>query len=80
MAIGGGKYEKEVVEMLERLRADGVMLIVVNGDRGHGVATRGTAIGILMLPTLLRMIASDIESDTGEAWENMKVDPKDGTP
>lgn len=63
MAAGGGKYEKEITELREQLKADGLIMIVIGGERGEGFGIQGTAGVILALPKMLRTIADQVEAD-----------------
>jgi hypothetical protein len=64
MALGPGRYDKECRELLKNTRADIAMLIVLNGDKGHGVSLAGNYIkleGMKQIPGFLRMLADRIE-------------------
>lgn len=64
MSHGGGKYDKEAQELLERLGADGVVLIVTGGKRGPGFEVQVTDLGLMRtLPMVLRGAAISIEID-----------------
>lgn len=73
MAIGPGKYDEEATLVMERTKAHGVVLVVINGDKGSGLTTKddfavlGTLPVMVMLPTILRSIADQIESDMSHA-------------
>jgi hypothetical protein len=64
MAFGPGKYDAEVTELRERLNPDGVVLLVLGGERGGGFSAQLTAPGMLALPALLRQLAEQIEKDS----------------
>lgn len=67
MSHGGGKYEKEAQELLEKLGADGLVLIVTGGKRGPGFEVAVTDPGLMRsLPMVLRGAAVSIEIDIGE--------------
>ena len=61
--IGPGKYDDEATWVRERTKASGVILIVIGGDRGQGFAVQATVEVTLSLPTLLRDMADQIETD-----------------
>lgn len=60
---GPGKYDAETLELLERLQAKGVALLVYDGDRGHGVSAKGDMAFMATLPTLLESLANQIRRD-----------------
>jgi len=63
MAYGPGKYDKEAMEILERTKAQGVLLMVFNGDRGNGFSMDADINLMLSIPAILRAIAKQIEED-----------------
>ena len=66
MAIGQGKYDPECSELLEKLGASMVMLIVVGGTRGQGFSVSATDVALLeQIPEVLRNVAAQIEADIG---------------
>ena len=42
MALGAGKYDDEVTALRERYHAEGVILLVIRGDRGEGFSMQGS--------------------------------------
>lgn len=56
MPIGSGKYNDICTEV-----RDGVVLIVLNGERGNGMSAQLSDEASLFLPQVLRALASDIE-------------------
>ena len=60
---GGGKYNVECEELRERLKADGVILLVFGGARGEGFEVQVPIAEMLRLPEFLRTIADEIEKD-----------------
>lgn len=61
--LGPGKYDAECTQVRESTNAAGVVLIVLDGDRGHGFSTQAP-LGLLVgLPGLLRSLADQIEGD-----------------
>lgn len=59
--LGGGSYEAEAVELKERIKAEGVVLLVKGGDRGDAFEIALDAEGIRVLPRVLRELADTIE-------------------
>jgi hypothetical protein len=66
MATGPGKYD-HVATIARAVAgdADGVLVIVVGGNRGSGFSVQAIPTAALELPKLLRFIADQIEADTG---------------
>lgn len=67
MALGPGKYDSICTEAREKTKAEGVVLIVVNGSFGHGFSCQATLEVIAGLPQLLRTVADDMERSAGRA-------------
>jgi hypothetical protein len=61
--IGPGKYDEEATMVMERVKAGGVILIVIDGKDGGGFAVQATLQTTLMLPSMLRDMADEIEGD-----------------
>lgn len=40
MPMGPGKYDAEVTELRQRLKANGILLLVVQGERGSGFSAQ----------------------------------------
>lgn len=67
MSHGPGKYDKEAQELLQRLEADGIVLIITGGKRGPGFEVATTDPRLMQsLPMVLRGAAISIEIDLGE--------------
>jgi hypothetical protein len=60
MPRGPGRYDAECVEIRERVNALGTVLIVIAGDRGHGVSLQCAEDFVHELPDVLENIANDI--------------------
>jgi translation initiation factor 6 (eIF-6) len=60
MPRGRGRYDAECVEIRERVNALGTVLIVVAGDRGHGVSLQCEEDFVHQIPEILEDIARDI--------------------
>jgi len=65
MPIGPGKYDKEVTEIRERLKADGVILLVIGGERGSSFCAQLPIVETLKIPEFLRNMADQIEKSGG---------------
>jgi hypothetical protein len=64
MSIGPGKYDAVAEMVLEMTGArGGVLVIVLDGIQGTGVANKLTADACRTLPTLLRAMADEQERD-----------------
>ena len=64
MTIGPGKYDAEATMVREATNAQGVVVIVVGGDRGEGFSCQASLPITLGLPAMLRSMADQIEADT----------------
>ena len=63
MSHGPGKYDHECSVARALANADGVLLIVLNGDRGHGFSVQIPPTALHAIPAILRDIANQIEAD-----------------
>lgn len=70
MAIGPGKYDFEATMLRAKTKADGVMLIVLGGRKGHGASVQIRLRGaedrvecVKQLVTILRELADKFEED-----------------
>lgn len=61
--LGGGRYDRECTAALLSTKADGVILIVLNGDRGNGFSAQLPLTHVSDLPTVLRQVADEIQAD-----------------
>ena len=61
MALGPGKYDDLATYVRTQARAAGVIVLVIEGDRGGGFSVQATAEVTASLPVLLRRMADDIE-------------------
>jgi hypothetical protein len=66
MPLGPGKYDAVLTEVREKTGGD-VILIVLNGNLGHGFSAQVSIEGMVRIPSLLRQVARDIESSTPDA-------------
>lgn len=63
MELGPGKYDEVCTEIRERLNANGIILIVIEGDKGNGFSCQGNAQTILRLPGTLEQVAKQMRED-----------------
>jgi hypothetical protein len=62
--IGPGKYDDLCTLVREKTDATGVLLIVINGNKGNGFSCQVTTSDmVLVVPALLRQMADQIEAD-----------------
>ena len=61
MAWGPGKYDPEATQVRASTKANGVILIVFEGDRGSGFSAQLDALKLIAIPQMLRDIADQIE-------------------
>lgn len=67
MAIGKSKYDMECEHVRKMTGAQGVILLVLGGNLGHGMSCIMPAALTPMLPNALRDLASRIEEETQQA-------------
>jgi hypothetical protein len=78
MPLGPGKYDDLCTLVREKSRAQGVILIVVGGDRGEGFSVQATAGVVRVLPDLLDSVSQQLREtqdhvrDTLEYVMNLK--------
>jgi len=63
MTIGPGKYDDICTMAREQAKADGAIVIIINGERGMGFSCQGNAETLMMLPSLLESVARQIRKD-----------------
>lgn len=59
-----GKYDDLCTMVREAAEAEGVLLIVINGNKGGGFSVQGTPLVILSVPDMLEFTASEIRKQT----------------
>ena len=63
--IGPGKYDDLVTYVREQAKARGVILLVIDGERGSGFSVQVVGDDLTrVLPRLLREVANGIEGDS----------------
>lgn len=63
MTAGPGKYDDLATYVREQAQARGVVVIVIEGDKGSGFSVQTTGTFVIRLPTLLRSIADTLDED-----------------
>jgi hypothetical protein len=63
MPFGPGKYDAECTEIRERLKAEGVVLLVFGGNPGFSAQLPFHLLG--RIPSMLRSMADQIEASEG---------------
>ena len=67
MAEGPGKYDKLATWVRERAKAQGVVVVVIGGDKGHGFSIQlpgtATADDMVQIAAMLREVANQVEVD-----------------
>lgn len=74
MPVGPGKYDDLCTLVRDRVGlggdnlkiGSGVMVIVLNGDKGNGFAVQADALGTLMIPELLEMVLQQLRPPGGK--------------
>lgn len=61
--IGKGKYDSEATELRKRVKADAIIVIIINGEKGHGFSCQLPLEIAPKMPLVLRMVADQIEAD-----------------
>ena len=59
----GGKYEDVCEKVRKQTQAEGCILLIIEGNRGHGFAVQATVEITMRLPQMLRYLADKIEVD-----------------
>lgn len=62
MALGPGKYDDLCTYVREQAKAQGVLLIVLGGERGSGFSCQAGLADTLLLPEILEHIAAEIRA------------------
>jgi hypothetical protein len=61
--VGAGKYDDLCTEARRKAKAEGAILIILNGEKGQGFSVQATLDVLVRLPQMLRHMADDIEKD-----------------
>ena len=68
MFNGPGKYDDAATVARESTKADGVILLVIRGEKGSGFSVQAPLDVIMELPTMLESIASQIRQQQANAF------------
>jgi hypothetical protein len=60
---GPGKYDDACTAARETTGAAGALLIIFEGEKGHGFSAQLPVEALVQIPTVLREIADQIEED-----------------
>lgn len=71
MAEGPGKYDEQCTRVREATKADGVIVMVINGDKGTGYGAQLHPLIGPLVPQILRNVADQMEGDIKK-----KVEPQ----
>ena len=63
MAVGPGKYDALCTKIREETKAQGVILMVFDGNQGSGFSVQAPLDLTFGLPAILRDLAQQIEED-----------------
>lgn len=64
MSAGAGKYDDAATAAREATKAEGVLLIVLGGEKGSGFSAQLPLGAAARIPELLRRMADEIEAST----------------
>ena len=70
MALGPGKYDDLCTEVREKAEAEGVILIVFNGNKGQGLSCQLPLKHTLAVSHILRDLVDLIEKDRTKVVES----------
>lgn len=67
MPFGPGKYDREATDLLQKIHAQAVVVMVIDGDKGSGFSVCLDQHGLWRdteaLPCILRSVAEHMEAD-----------------
>jgi hypothetical protein len=73
MAIGPGKYDGWATRIIQETHAEAVVLLIVGGKKGHGLAVKTTSAEMsLQLPNVLRGMAHEMEESGEHAMDYLR--------
>jgi hypothetical protein len=75
MAVGPGKYDDLCTLVREKADADGVVVLVFDGNKGSGFSIQGPISLTATLARLLRSMADQIDADLDEGEDHERRDP-----
>lgn len=65
MAYGPGKYDDLATELRAKAQAVGVIVLIFEGNQGDGFAAQLPLELTMLIPTILREMATEIEASGG---------------
>jgi hypothetical protein len=66
MPFGPGKYDDDATAIREKLKANGIILIVLGGEKGQGFSAQLDLAAAMAMPEMLRTVADQIEETQAE--------------
>lgn len=63
MSYGPGKYDAEATALRRQTKADGVVIVILNGNRGSGCSVQLPQPGGRDLARVLRQLADEFDKD-----------------
>lgn len=63
MPVGPGKYDDLCTYVREEAEAEGVLLIVINGNKGHGFSCQALEYMAGAIPDFLETVAKELRGD-----------------
>lgn len=69
--LGEGKYAAECNEILEKTKANSVIIMVFEGYAGNGFSAHVSTPYLMRLPAVLRQVAAQIEADIPAELERL---------
>ena len=63
MAIGPGIYNDVCTQVRIQTQARGVIVIIIDGEKGTGFSCQADLLTMIQLPEMLEHVAEDIRSD-----------------
>ena len=64
MPLEPGKYDDACTAVRVATDAHGIVLIIVDGNQGHGISVQASGEVMAILPQMLRAFADEIERST----------------
>jgi len=74
--IGAGKYDALATHVREQANAEGVVVIVIGGEKGSGFSVQATMAAQLMVPDLLERTAFVMRGDLKRAIAALATEPE----
>lgn len=74
MSIGRGKYGGIAEELAQRFKARGIIIAIIEGDKGTGIELVGPSAVHAMVPGFLEAMAKDLQAMADKARSNAQSD------